>query len=688
MGKNQSASNLPNIIQYNNGSINFVSGSTLLMQISSSGAITTTGVISGSNALSSSYAVSSSYSQNSELLDNLDSTSFVFTSSYNPASSSFSTRVTKIEGNYATTGSNVFLGAQTVCANITSTGTIIAQTLNVQQVTSSIVYSSGSNVFGCSLANTQQFTGSVLVTGSLIVTTAGTSPEFQVNSGGTVKGNALTDIHQVTGSFSITGSNAIFSVCCVGINTSSPAHPLQVNGAIALGNLAEEFTSNLSYAYPIIYAGNKSGLGNGDLVIQPRTTATRGIYFATRTGGAVSATNPGIRMAITYDGLVGIGTCSPSNLLHLYGTDGNSYLRWTSDVATTGTRIGYNGTEFRIDQQQNADITLRTNCVERMRITSAGDVLIARTGSLATGTSTSRLVVAGAVNVGSGVSNTSFCTKDDGGLGVYVGSGANAFQVWDDNQFSYPRFIVQRGGNVGIGASSPSSILELCAATPIMTLNQTTGNSNQGINFNNGATTYGKITNNAATGIMTIQNGNATGDGYSIRFITDGNERLRLGVTGIACFACQVCAPIGIFSTCVGINVTSPDAPLRIHGGAGSTSAPYSMVFQVDNTGGVGGRSFSFKCGGKGYSDGTQLVGITSAGHIIPGANGTQDLGSSSFRWCTVYTSDLSLNNGIGNYTIVEGENDLFLYNNNSCKVYKFIVQEVCPEIAPAKRSI
>ena len=42
----------------------------------------------------------------------------------------------------------------------------------------------------------------------------------------------------------------------------------------------------------------------------------------------------------------------------------------------------------------------------------------------------------------------------------------------------------------------------------------------------------------------------------------------------------------------------------------------------------------------------------------------------------------------IGNYTIVEGENDLFLYNNNSCKVYKFIVQEVCPEIAPAKRSI
>ena len=77
-------------------------------------------------------------------------------------------------------------------------------------------------------------------------------------------------------------------------------------------------------------------------------------------------------MRIQPNGNVGIGTTSPVNLLHLYGTDGNSYLRWTSDVATTGTRIGYNGTEFRIDQQQNDDVTIRTNCIERMRITSGG----------------------------------------------------------------------------------------------------------------------------------------------------------------------------------------------------------------------------------------------------------------------------------------------------------------------------
>ena len=90
-------------------------------------------------------------------------------------------------------------------------------------------------------------------------------------------------------------------------------------------------------------------------------------------------TNNTVRLTVNSTGNVGIGTESPTNLLHLYGTDGNSYLRWTSDLATTGTRIGYNGTEFRIDQQQNADVTIRTNSTEKMRITSGGAVLVGRT---------------------------------------------------------------------------------------------------------------------------------------------------------------------------------------------------------------------------------------------------------------------------------------------------------------------
>jgi hypothetical protein len=81
------------------------------------------------------------------------------------------------------------------------------------------------------------------------------------------------------------------------------------------------------------------------------------------------------------------------------------------------------------------------------------------------------------------------------------------------------------------------------------------------------------------------------------------------------------------------------------------------------------------------------VTGPVSVGsHITPSANGTLNLGSAALRWNTVYTSDLSLSNGIGDWTIVEGEDDLFLYNNKRGKTYKFALTEVDPSTAPPKK--
>ncbi len=82
---------------------------------------------------------------------------------------------------------------------------------------------------------------------------------------------------------------------------------------------------------------------------------------------------------------------------------------------------------------------------------------------------------------------------------------------------------------------------------------------------------------------------------------------------------------------------------------------------------------------------GAERMRIDSSGMVLPGATATYDLGSSSLRWRNVYTSDLHLNNGIGNYTIVEGEEDLFLYNNKNGKTYKFALIEVDKSEAPPK---
>ena len=77
---------------------------------------------------------------------------------------------------------------------------------------------------------------------------------------------------------------------------------------------------------------------------------------------------------------------------------------------------------------------------------------------------------------------------------------------------------------------------------------------------------------------------------------------------------------------------------------------------------------------------------IEHDGHVIPSSNGSYDLGSSNYRWRNIYTADLQLSNKgkandvdntWGDYTIQEGESDLFLINNRSGKKYKFNLTEV-----------
>ena len=73
-------------------------------------------------------------------------------------------------------------------------------------------------------------------------------------------------------------------------------------------------------------------------------------------------------------------------------------------------------------------------------------------------------------------------------------------------------------------------------------------------------------------------------------------------------------------------------------------------------------------------------------GTFRPWANNTYDLGTSGDRWRNIYTNDLNLSNEgsgndvdgtWGNYTIQEGENDLYLINRRNGKKYKFNLTEV-----------
>ena len=73
-------------------------------------------------------------------------------------------------------------------------------------------------------------------------------------------------------------------------------------------------------------------------------------------------------------------------------------------------------------------------------------------------------------------------------------------------------------------------------------------------------------------------------------------------------------------------------------------------------------------------------------GMLRPLSDNSYDLGQSSLRWRNIYTGDLHCSNKgssndvdgtWGDYTIQEGESDLFLINNRSGKKYKFNLTEV-----------
>jgi hypothetical protein len=112
--------------------------------------------------------------------------------------------------------------------NFTVRGTLTAQTINVQTISSSITYNSGSNRFGSLSSNTQTFTGSVGITGSL-----------SVSSG---------VINQLTASYAVTASYWSGSIGLA--NTASYAFTASYwSGSVGLATTA-------SYALTASYVGN------------------------------------------------------------------------------------------------------------------------------------------------------------------------------------------------------------------------------------------------------------------------------------------------------------------------------------------------------------------------------------------------------------------------------------------------
>jgi hypothetical protein len=329
-------------------------------------------------------------------------------------------------------------------------------------------------------------------------------------------------------------------------------------------------------------------------------------------------------------------------------------------------RNGSSGTAFVTTNAVDADFTIETVSGGTTKIGTSGNKLsiLAGVGNMTLSKPSSDTILTigttGEVpTIKAGGTNTDLkleATGSEGNLYFYTNSTL--------------KMIVKNDGTVGIGITTPLSPLH-----QVTELTNYTGESRIG-----GSTTaFGIVTSytqNAATSGSIYLSPGYGNSGILFKLGAGSGNTNQLVLTG---------------GGNVGINTTTPGTKLEIAGAAiadplmlrlsNTAGLTYYWDMWRDNT--TGYLNFGSALGGSKST----YVSISTTGVVQPGANGTQDLGTSSLRWATVYTSDLSLSNGIGDYTIVEGEDDLFLYNNKSNKVYKFMLAEVDPANATPKKS-
>jgi hypothetical protein len=336
------------------GSLTVVTGSGIEFQV------TNTGVRIG-NSIADTHTVTGSIN----VSGSVNATSF--TGSLLGTATTASYVLQAVSASFATSAANATSASYAQFANTASSadnfnvrGTLTATTLVVQTITSSIIYSSGSNRFGNDLTNTQTFTGSLLVTGSnhTIFGNVGigsTSPtkRFTVRSttndtttfAGFYAENLTQGVELWYGGIQMAGSNTnvslnlaskgaesiifntnatermrIVSGGNVGIGTTSPVYRLEVNNSTednhiaAIGSapsiqFASANTNPVSWGTIGMATTTNNfiiGAVAGDLAIVNRGSVSGSILF----GMGSSASSEKVR--ITPAGNVGIGTSTPT----------------------------------------------------------------------------------------------------------------------------------------------------------------------------------------------------------------------------------------------------------------------------------------------------------------------------------------------------------------------------------------
>ena len=347
-----------------------------------------------------------------------------------------------------------------VSGSLTVAGTITAQEFKTEFVSSSIIFTSGSTVFGNSMDDTHVFSGSVDITGSLEATTV-TADSFSGIFSGAISGSEqIAD--NISGSFSQTHLSSKIS----GIVSGAAQIADDISGSVAepSGNVSGSSVSTGSF-------GKLLGDGS-DLTNLPSAAITSyGSTGDNRVITSVNSTNVQGEENLTFDGtsLTLTGQLTSSGDISGSSTSTGSFGvievgggHFTSASLAAGGSGGGGGSDDNLgNHTATQDLDLDGNSIkEVLHITSSGNI----SSSLSSTGSFGRIIGSTFSGDGSGLSNVgaSITVKEEGtNLTTelssidFVGDGLTA--TTDGNDVTVTQDLTQGAGDAATITISTAS---------------------------------------------------------------------------------------------------------------------------------------------------------------------------------------------------------------------------------------
>ena len=232
---------------------------------------------------------------------------------------------------------------------------------------------------------------------------------------------------------------------------------------------------------------------------------------------------------------------SSGQLGSIRSTNANGgYITWESsastiaDIGTLQQVFGSGGSDtFGINARGARSLHFGTNNTSRFNISSTGtatfssDVVI-QNGKFIQAVRNTGAAIIDIIGIQSGTDTLQIKGGTSG--------GNNSINFYDTGGLIATFY----NGRLGIGTSSPNSILEIAATTPVFRIQASDATQFHGIEFRQGAGLDATIKQHPNSGEFRISNGRSVGWGGFITFYTDTVECLRINSTGAATFSSTV----------------------------------------------------------------------------------------------------------------------------------------------------